>query len=301
MKMKIMLAALMVWCGCLAGWSRAETVSFVGTLYPDKDVEVSIEIDGKVKEILADVGDRVRRGQTILKLDDEREQLQLQIRIGQLNEILAKLGVTVDNAESFDVYSIPQVIKAQQDFEEKKRDLERDKLLFERGAVSREQLDNSGTAFEKARASLQAAEDEIRGYKAIISQLKSGILLFTKDLEDTTIVSPINGYVQERFVDIGEYLAKGKRVLRLLDTDILRLKGSIPSRYAPEIRQGRDVLFRVEGFADEVFRGKVSRITPAIDMETRSIQIEVQVNNREQRLRPGYFVKAEIDITPASK
>ncbi|MBN2429952.1 MAG: efflux RND transporter periplasmic adaptor subunit [Acidobacteria bacterium] len=288
-------------CSCLAGWPKAETVSFVGTLYPDKDVDVSIEIDGRVKDILVDVGDRVRRGQTILKLDDEREQLQLQIRLGQLNEILAKLGVTVDNAETFDIYSIPQVIKAQQDFEEKRRDLERDKLLFERGAVSREALEKSQTAFEKARAGLQAAVDEIRGYKAIISQLKSGIQLFAKDLEDTTIVSPINGYVQERFVDMGEYLAKGKRVLRILDTDTLRLKGSIPSRYTSGIRQGLEVHFQVEGFADEVFRGKVSRIAPSIDMETRTIQVEVQVNNREQRLRPGYFVKADIEITPGAK
>jgi multidrug efflux pump subunit AcrA (membrane-fusion protein) len=289
-------AIILLLCGSLAGWANAETVSFVGTLYPDKDVEVSIEIDGKVKEILADVGDRVSRGQTILKLDDEREQLELQIRIGQLNEILAKLGVTVDNAETFDVNSIPLVIKAQQDFEEKKRDLARDKLLFERGAVSREELDKSQTAFEKAKASLQAAVDEIRGYKAIISQLKSGIELFTKDLEDTTIVSPINGYVQEKYVDIGEYLAKGKRVLRILDTDLLRLKGSIPSRYAAGVKTGMMVRFRVEGFAGQEFTGKVTRIAPSIDMETRSIQLEVNVVNRDQKLRPGYFVKAEMDI-----
>jgi len=275
----------------------AETVSFVGTLYPQQDVDVSAEIVGKVDNILVDVGDRVRKGQILLKLDDHRENLELQIKIGQLNEILAKLGVTVETAESFDVYGIPLVITAQQDFIEKERILKRSRLLHERGAISQEQLDKDETACEKSRANLQAALDEIRGYKAIIKQLKSGIQLFVKDLEDTTVTSPINGYVQERYVDVGEYLSKeGTKVLRVLHTDVLKLKGNIPSRYVASLRKGLPATFTVDGIPDKVFSGRLDRIAPGIDVKTRTISVEIKVNNRDQKLKPGYFIKAKIDL-----
>jgi multidrug efflux pump subunit AcrA (membrane-fusion protein) len=276
---------------------RAEDVSFIGTLYPNQDVELSVKVAGTVKEVMADVGDPVRRGQPILKLDDERANLELQIRIGQLNELLAKLGVTIENAESFEVSEIPLVIRAREDLDEKRRNLERTRKLIEKGAASREQLEKDETEFKKAEASYQSAVDEIRGYKAIISQLKSAILLFTKDLEDTIAVSPINGFVQERFAENGEYLTKGKRVFRLLETDLLRLKGNLPSRYAAAIRKGMTVSFTVEGIPGRTFTGKISRIVPGIDIQTRSVGVEVRINNRDGALRPGYFVKAIVSLS----
>ena len=277
---------------CVHGFS--EDVSFVGTLNPRHDVQVSSQVDGTVKHTLVDIGDRVSRGQAILKLDDERANLELQIRIGQLNELLAKLGVTVNNAEDFDIYEIPKVVSAQEDFKEKERNLKRMRLLREKGAASQEQLDKAETEFQKSKADLKAAVNEITGEKAIITQLKSGIKLFVKDLNDTTVTSPINGYVQERYVDVGEYLKKGQIVYRILDTDVLKLTGSIPSRFAGNVKKGQKVSFSVEGYGDKTFQGSVSRIAPGIDPQTRTLLLEILVDNQDQTLKPGYFVKARL-------
>ncbi|HMJ15616.1 MAG TPA: efflux RND transporter periplasmic adaptor subunit, partial [Polyangiaceae bacterium] len=118
-------------------------------------------------------------------------------------------------------------------------------------------------------------------------------------LSDTVIRSPIDGIVQVRHASVGAYLTAGAPLLEIVRINPLRLRVGIPEREAANVQAGQDVRVTIEG-DKATYTGKVARLAPAIEQQSRSLLVEADIQN-PGNLRPGSFAHARIVIgkTPA--
>jgi len=245
------------------------TVEMVGTLGGWEEVTISNEAPGTVEKIMADLGDKVSKGQRLILLDQREAKLAL--AQAEANLQAAKKALT----------------QAQAEWRDADLNLKRIKELHSEGVIATSQLDVAQARFDAIEAQVRAREADIDRFKALVD-------LAQKRLSDTEIVAPIAGEVRQRLISIGEAVKEKTPLLHLVVTDPLKLQGTVPERFAPDIKNEQPVDVQVEAFTDRVFPGRVLRVSPAVDVQTRSLSLEVKVPNTEGMLKPGFFAKGQI-------
>jgi membrane fusion protein (multidrug efflux system) len=115
-----------------------------------------------------------------------------------------------------------------------------------------------------------------------------------KKLQDATIRAPISGAVAKRHVNVGEFVKDGTALFTLVVTDPLKYVGTVPERYAPDLRGGQSVQLGLDAYPGQTFSGQVTRVAPAVDVQTRGLSLEARVPNPDGRLRPGFFAKGAV-------
>ena len=115
-----------------------------------------------------------------------------------------------------------------------------------------------------------------------------------KRLGDTTIRAPFPGVVAKRWVNAGEYVKENTGVFSLVALDPLKYTGTVPERFAPDVKPGQRIELSVEAYQRQVFPGQVTRVSPAVEVQTRSLALEGRVANADGRLRPGFFAKGAV-------
>ena len=221
-----------------------------GALFAKESVILSNKMPGYVNRVLIDFGDKVKAGQVLAEM--EREELELQ----------------VDAAES-------AVKQAQATFIRAQGEYERAQQLFAEQIVPPQRRDAAEAEYKVAEAGVRSAE--------------KALALAQKRLRDTRIISPVNGFVQQRFVNPGEYLAAASKLLEVVVVDPLRLRTPVPERYARLARIGLPLRVEVDALPGESFDGALTRIAAGVDHATRSLLVEAEIPNPAGKLRPGYF------------
>ncbi len=259
-------AALTVTTALVEGRTVERSVEATGTLAAWDEVVVSSEIPGTVLKIKADLGDRVKAGDALATLDQRESALNLeqakaahQSAMRALEREKAKLDDANANFKRYDE-------------------------LFRKGMVSVSQFDNIRTGRDVAEAQLHEAEARAEEGSARHDLAK-------KQMSDTVVRSPINGEVSGRFVSTGEAVKDNSRMFTVVSTGTLKFRGTVAEAAVPRIRSGQQVLVTVEAFKDRSFKGKLTRISPALDSQTRTLQIEAEVPNAGGVLKPGFFAK----------
>lgn len=129
----------------------------------------------------------------------------------------------------------------------------------------------------------------------MLSERSSGLALARQQFSDTVLSAPIDGAVRERRASVGEFLAAGAPVFALVRVHPLRLRVAVPERDASSVRVGQSVRVLLEG-DPTAHAGRVARLSPSIQEQNRTLIVEAEVANREGKLRPGSFARAEIVV-----
>jgi RND family efflux transporter MFP subunit len=108
------------------------------------------------------------------------------------------------------------------------------------------------------------------------------------------IRAPFGGQVKDRMVTAGQYLKVQSPVMVIVNTDPLRVRLKVPEKMAGWIAVGQPVTVAVEAYPDRSFEGRISRISPSVDPQTRSFDVEALLQNHDGILKPGFFVKSRI-------
>ncbi len=247
------------------------TVEMVGTLSGWEEVTISNETAGTIEKILVDLGDKVKKGQLLIRLDQREAKLAL-----------AQAEANLQAAKK-------ALAQAQAEWRDADLNLTRIRQLHSEGVIATSQLDVAQTRFDSIEAQAHAREADIDRFRALVD-------LAHKHLSDTEIVAPISSEVQQRLVSIGEGVKEKTPLLHLVVTDPLKLQGTVPERFAPEIKIEQPVDVQVEAFTEQVFSGMVQRVSPAVDVQTRSLALEAKVPNSAGLLKAGFFAKGLILI-----
>lgn len=170
--------------------------------------------------------------------------------------------------------------------------------------LSRAQFEAAKTQFELADDSYQRLralyEDEIistqdyNNAKAQRDQAKSQMEQAEKQLGDTHIEAPFSGRIEERFVQTGELISPGMPVVRLVNTDIVRMTAGIPERYSGQIREGSPVYVRMSTQDGRIFESVVSFAGNVLDSSTRTFPIEIEIENSTGIMKPEMVVDIRI-------
>lgn len=269
-------------------------VESVGSLFPNEEVTVSSEVEGKVDEVVADVGDRVDRGQPLVKVSPIELKLALEQQRAALQQARARLGLPDGVEDVKDVQEAAEVKKAAADLNDAEKKFRRARSLMDQGLLSRENFDENEAKYKSARAAYDLAVQTVHNLRGQVAQYRASLALAEKKVNDSVIRAPFAGQIKERTVTLGQYLKVQTPVMVIVNTDPLRVRLKVPEKMAGWVRVGQAVTISVEAYPDKTFTGKISRINPSVDQQTRSFDVEALISNPEGLLKPGFFVRASI-------
>ena len=270
---------------------NALTIS--GEFKPFQEVDVHAKVAGYIKTIAVDVGDHVKAGQTLAVLE-----------VPELRAELSGADAAVRRAKE-------EISRAQGDVERAKSSHNASHAMYDRlsqaakqreGLVAQQEVDDaqakdleSEAQVSSAKASLNAAEQALAVSEATQKQY-SALSAYTR------ITAPFAGVITVRYADTGALIAAGTSsstqsmpVVRLAEISKLRLVLPIPESLAAQIRLGEPVKVHVQALNKDIV-GKVSRFASALDMQTRTMETEIDFENREGILYPGMYAETVLQM-----
>lgn len=301
------------------------SVDTVGSLLAWDEVVAKSQTTGTVVRLHVDLGDAVRAGDVLAELDRREADLgldQLQADLVAARENLARARATAD-ASRANLARVrasrpalaADVDRARADREWKSLEFERSRELAAKELIATRDVDQSRAQYRMAQAQLQAAETAlgqlaeqlqvaeaqlaadlgaVKAAEAQVRQREAGLGLGRKRLGDTTAVAPITGLVARRHASVGEFVKDNTPLFTLVATDPLKYTGTMPERFAPDVRIGQAVSLEVEAYPGRSFPGQVTRIAPVVDVQTRTLSLEARVPNGPGLLRPGFFARGGV-------
>ncbi|HKB12503.1 MAG TPA: efflux RND transporter periplasmic adaptor subunit [Vicinamibacterales bacterium] len=272
----------------------ARAVDLVGTLAAVDQVTISSEAEGKVSRILADLGDRVRAGQTLIQVDQEKQQYNFEQQKAALARALAQYGAP-DPEHLPEIEKTPDVQKASADLRQAKQAYDRTSELFKRALVPQQMLDDAAATLQAKQAGYDLSLQNAKNLRASIQASEASVKLADRQLRDTEIRAPFDGYVEKRLVNLGELVKTQMPVMSIVRIDPLKVVAEIPEKMAPWIRDGQQVEMHVDAYPDKAFEGKVSRVSPAVNTATRAFPFEALAPNQDALLKPGTFARVHIE------
>lgn len=295
-------------------------VRTTGSLVADETSDVATKTAGKVTNTMVNVGDFVKQGTILAKLDENEARLrvreaeagvvQAQAAVGQAQ---ARLGLSASG--SFEASAIPEVRAANANYEQAAAELrqaeaneKRYRELVETGDVSSQNYENYRTLRDTARARVNNAKQQleaasnaarqnnqaIKAAQAGVEAARTQVATAQQAVADTIIRAPFSGFVSNRAVAVGEFVTSSTPIITLLRTNPLKLQMQVAEADVPGITIGMGVSLEVEAFKDRKFAGTVNAVNPAIDPTSRAAVIEASIENSGNLLRSGMFATARI-------
>lgn len=233
----------------------APVFTFSANLEAVWSTEVSTKADGRIDKLFVEEGDRVTAGMVLARLD--------------MNELAAQ----VMQAEG-------QVLQAKATLEQNELNFQRMDALYKQNAVSAHTLDSARTQRDLALGGVRAAQGNL-------------ILLKTR-LDNANILSPLNGVVIRRHVQAGAFSKAGAAIFTVADVSTLLAKAVVGEAQIAELTLGKSVNVKVDALKGQEFKGRVTRLSPAASVPTRTFTAEVSIPNPGEQIKVGMFANADI-------
>jgi len=249
----------------------AEELQIVGNLVGNATIEVAPKVNGRLTSLNLRLGDQVTRGQEVARVEDDELRQQ------------------VNQAEAAHEVARATIKQREADLLLAKTSRDRLRSLFDRGLLSRQELDDGVAQFQAASAQIDLARAQFDQAGAFLEELRI-------NLANTVMVSPVDGFVGRRYLDPGAYVSQTTAVVSIVDSRIVRLVANIVERDLPRVEEGVRARIGVDAFPGESFIGYVARIAPILDPATRTAEIEIEVPNPGFRLKPGMYARVSLGV-----
>lgn len=234
------------------------TLPLTGSLMPFTEATVKAKVAGELVAVTVREGESVKQGQVLAKID--------------LTEVQAKVAAREADGEA---------AKAQLVWAEKNR--AQQKALLDKAFISQSAFDNIQSNYDVAAAKLRAAEAEL-----VVARKSQG---------DAVLIAPFSGIVSQRHAQPGERVALDAKVVSIVDLSRLELEASVPPASIGQVKVGQPMNFRVEGFGERDFAGRIERINPSATAGSRSISVYAVIDNRDGLLRGGMFAQGALTLS----
>jgi RND family efflux transporter MFP subunit len=249
--------------------SVAQQLLVVGNLIGETTVAVVPRAAGRLEGIYVRLGDPVRRGQRIAKIEDYELQEQVKQQ---------EAGMEVSKAT---------IRQREADLQLAETNAERSRNLFARQLLPKQTLDDNEARLQAAQAQLDLARAQNTQSLARLDELKI-------NLANTEITSPVNGFVARRAVDAGAFISPNSPVVDVVDISRVRLVANIIEKDLRQVQTGANTRVEVDAFPGEMFMGRIARLSPVLDPATRTAPIEIEIPNPGFRLKPGMYARVTI-------
>lgn len=266
------------------------------------NVTISSKVNGEVLTLLKDEGDEVKTGDTLLIIDHENLELQLDQAEALGEQATAQYSLLKNGARQEDISSVEeQLNQAQSNYESAQRDNVRMQKLLESNTITKKQYEDSKTRFDVAAAQLNAAKEnlkkirnlarpeELKQAQANVKSRESGIALLKKNIRDSYVVSPINGIVVKKFIEKGEVASMMSSLYKISNLRKVDLVIYVSEEELGKVKLGQKAEVKVDSYENKTFNGKVTYISPEAEFTPKNIQ------TKDERTKLVFAVKIEID------
>ncbi len=258
----------------MAPATRHEVIDYitvVGNLIGQATVDVVPRVGGRIESIPVKLGDRVAKGQTIVKIEDD------QIR-EQINQRMASLKVNEAN-----------VAQRESDAKLSETIYARMKAQFDRDLLSKQLLEDAEAKYNTAVSNVGVAKAQLVQTQSSVDELKI-------TLANTSVASPVDGFVSKRVLDQGAFAGANTVILSVVDITLVRMVANLVEKDVKRVQAGVSALVEVDAFPGEQFTGQVSRVAPVFDPATRTASMEIEVPNPGYRLKPGMYARVRLTV-----
>jgi RND family efflux transporter MFP subunit len=270
------------------------TVRTQGNLVADEVVVVGARVAGRVAEVQADLGDFVSKGSPLVMLDQKEFRLAVSQAEAALLQARSSLGLALDDEMAdLDPKSAPPVREQRAIWDEAQAKRARIGQLAEQDAVTEADVEQAVAAERVAEARYAAALNAVNEKIALVAVRAAELDLARQRLADTVVLAPFEGLVQQRYIAPGSFVQVGQDLISLVRTNPLRFRGSIPERYAQRLQTGQTVRLKIESVPG-IHEVEVTRVSPSLNEQTRSLTFEALLDNSERQLRSGLFAEGEL-------
>lgn len=249
-----------------------DTVYLVGSLRAKEQVDVTAKVSGRLLELSVDRGDRVRAGQRIGRLEDD--ELQQQVRRAEAALQVARASLEQRQAE----------------LANQRARLERYRGLHQGGVVSSEQLEQAQTETRVSEAQVNLARAQVAQAEAELSELQIR-------LGQTEILAPLSGVVARRYLHPGALVSPSAPIVMILNPATLVSVVNVPERELAKVHAGSPAQVVVDAVPGVSFAGRVVRVSPILDPQTRTAEIEIEIPNREGVLKAEMFARVDLSLS----
>ena len=233
--------------------------------HPDREAQVSSRVSGKVAGLFFKVGDRVQMGQRLADIQSAEMQKT------QVDLLQAENKLTLAKAE-----------------------LDRIQALVESKIAARKELIAAQNQYQAVQNEIQGLEQQLM----ILGLSESGVkrVRTEKAIATFAVVAPIGGVIAERNVVLGETVEPSKVIFKVLDPSVVFVEGDAFEESLRELKPGQNVRIRLSSYPEEVFAGKISRFSPIIDPQKRTLRLAVEIANSSGKLKPNLFSEMSIVV-----
>jgi len=242
----------------------SEKLIFSGDILAVQQTNIYSRVTGNIQKMFADIGDYVSKGRLLAVIDKSTLYQTVRQTEGILNQATANL-------------------------ENNRVNHERVQKLFEKGLISQNELDNAMTQVRISEAQVETAK---ANYNNAVLQVNY-----------CNIRAPFGGYITKRFLDEGSLVSQGTANSIYILSDISRLKiiVNVLEKDVPKLDNVKEVFVITDAYPDEVFTGRFRKMAQALDMSTRTMPVQIDIENKMQILKPGMFAKVELLIDTHSE
>lgn len=280
--------------------SQPWTVQYqaTGTLEAANKVDLNSETPGTVSQITVQEGDHVRRGQTLIRLNANKQLAQVQqsaAGIGASQGGIAQQKADIQQAEALTEDASVTLKMA-------KSELQRYENLYREQFISQLELDQRRTNYDKAAAVYHQNQEAVHSARAryaqalsTLAQAQSGYRYSVAVANDLVIKAPFSGQIGQKYVDLGDYIAPTEKLLTLVDSSQFKIQFTVPEFYLGQLQIGQPVQVQFEGLGNDRFKGQVNFIDPVIDMAAHTVTVKAILPGTG-KLRHGLFGNVYVDM-----
>lgn len=314
----ILFVILITVLGCSEN-GDSEFIEESGTI-ETTNIILSAQLNGKVQTIFANEGDFVKKGDTLLVIDHDILKIKLKQAIAGKNAAKAKLELVKTGARKEDILLATEKLnQAKANYELAKTDYERMNNLFNKQAITKKQFDDIKTRLDIAKSQYQSANENLKKIKNIsrpeeVAQVKANyenfeanVELIKKQISDSHIISPVDGFIVNRFVEIGESVNYGSSIYKVSDLSVVKMVVYVNEVNLGKVKLGQKAEISIDSFNDKVYEGKIIYISPEAEFTPKNIQtkdertklvfaVKIQVDNKENELKAGMPADAKIKL-----
>jgi HlyD family secretion protein len=266
------------------------------------NIIVSSQVNGKVISILKDEGDKVNVGDTVMIIDPSTYKLQLSAGEASLAASQAQFELMRKGARKEDIKQSEEALKqAETNYQTAKQDKERFDNLYQSKTITKKQYDDANARYEIALAQYNAAKENVSKVKNItrpeelkqseenVKRLKANLDLIKKSLNDCYVITPSDGIMVKKFIEVGENAGMMTSLFKVSDLSLINLVVYVSETELGKVKLNQNVDVKVDTYPDKTFQGKVIYISPEAEFTPKSIQ------TKEERTKLVYSVKVSIN------
>jgi HlyD family secretion protein len=267
------------------------SITLNGKVKPVREAEISAKVSGKVSQIYFELGQTVKQGDVLFKLDDRDARLNLEQAEAGLNMTRTSLDSSLKTAET--------------NYLDAKRDYERLKRLYDKEIGSKQDLDSAESRYQLAEDTYNsaklAAQNGTTNARAQLEKARLAYEIAKTQLDYMVVRAPISGIIATKDLKIGQYVGASVTVATLADLSALTVETNVPEAQINRIKLGDQVEVSVKSISEQPFTGKIYAIAPAVDSTTLNYPVKIQVVNPQNQLKSGMFATVKLTLDQAER